>query len=179
MTATEVFESVTNGGASDFAEAVAILDRTGPWCLIGGLAVNCYVEPVYTMDVDIVLAAENLPSVRDELDAAAFRIKQLEHSPNAQKAGSKLNVQFTQDPRYQEFIARAKRLQVLGCDVPVATLPDIVRGKVWAWEDARRRATKRKKDELDLMRIAEAYPELRHTIPRQLIAQLGEATDEN
>lgn len=174
MTATEVFESVTNGGSSDFAETVAILDRAGPWCLIGGLAVNCYVEPVYTMDADVVVATENLSSIRAELDRAGFRIKEFEHSLNAQKPESKLNVQFTQDPRYQKFIARAKRLQVLGCNVPVATLEDIVRGKIWAWEDQKRRATKRKKDELDLMRVGEAYPELRHLIPHPLIAQLGE-----
>ena len=42
MTAEEVYESVTNGGTSDFAAAVAIFDRFGPgsWCLIGGLAVR-------------------------------------------------------------------------------------------------------------------------------------------
>src|SRR3984893_19028042 len=46
MTAAEIYNSVTNGGASDFAEVAAILDRHGLWCLIGSLAVNCYVEPV-------------------------------------------------------------------------------------------------------------------------------------
>jgi hypothetical protein len=41
MTVEEVYESVTNGGTSDFAAAVAIFDRfgSGSWCLIGGLAV--------------------------------------------------------------------------------------------------------------------------------------------
>jgi hypothetical protein len=38
MTATEVFESVTNGGASDFAAVVEILNRHGSWCLVGGLS---------------------------------------------------------------------------------------------------------------------------------------------
>jgi hypothetical protein len=28
---------------------------------------------------------------------------------------------------------------------------------VWAWQDEQRRSTKRKKDELDLMRIAESH----------------------
>ena len=55
MTAVEIYESVTNGGASDFAEVVTVLNRYKPWCLIGGLAVNCYVEPVYTVDVDLVV----------------------------------------------------------------------------------------------------------------------------
>jgi hypothetical protein len=58
MTATEIYESVTNGGASDVAEVVAVLNRHKPWCLIGGLAVNCFVEPVYTTDVDIVVVKQ-------------------------------------------------------------------------------------------------------------------------
>ncbi|HSB26594.1 MAG TPA: hypothetical protein VLE19_02010 [Pyrinomonadaceae bacterium] len=41
MTESEVFESVTGGGSSDFGILVTVLDRHGSWCLIGGLAVNC------------------------------------------------------------------------------------------------------------------------------------------
>ena len=34
MTAEEIYESVTNGGSSDFAEAAAILERVGRWYLM-------------------------------------------------------------------------------------------------------------------------------------------------
>ena len=34
--------------------------------MIGGLAVNCYVEPVYTVDADIVVVAEHLSAIRNE-----------------------------------------------------------------------------------------------------------------
>jgi Nucleotidyl transferase AbiEii toxin, Type IV TA system len=172
MTATEMYDSVTNGGASDFAEVVAVLNRYKPWCLIGGLAVNCYVEPVYTVDVDLVVVAANLERIGRELEPAGFRVKKFEHSMNAQRSGSKLNVQFTTDPRYQEFLDGAMEHEVLGMPVPVASLKDIVRGKVWAWQDEQRRSTKRKKDELDLMRIAEAHPELRPLIPAEIVKQL-------
>ena len=91
---------------------------------------------------------------------------------NAQRSGSKLNVQFTTDPRYQEFLESATEREVFGMPVPVANLKDIVRGKVWAWQDEQRRSTKRKKDELDLMRIAEAHPELRPLIPAEIVKQL-------
>jgi hypothetical protein len=175
MTAEEIYESVTNGGSSDFAQVAEILDRTGRWCLIGGLAVNCYVEPVYTIDADIVLALENLPGVRENLAAAGFRFEEFAHSLNASKPGSKLQIQFTQDARYQDFIDRAERRDVLGNAIPVAKLEDIMQGKIWAWEDSERRPTKRKKDELDLMRIAEAFPELRHLIPNDIVSQLGGA----
>jgi hypothetical protein len=173
MTAEEIYESVTNGGATDFAQVAAILDRHGPWCLIGGLAVNCYVEPIYTVDADIVVVAENLAAVRDELAAAGFRIEQFAHSLNASKPGSKLQIQFTQDARYQDFISRAERREVLGNLIPVAKLEDIMQGKIWAWKDSERRPTKRKKDELDLLRIGEAFPKLRHLIPNDIVRQLG------
>jgi hypothetical protein len=39
MRAEEVYESVTNGGTSDFAAAVRIFDRIEPCYLIGGMAV--------------------------------------------------------------------------------------------------------------------------------------------
>src|SRR5256885_12059469 len=87
MTATEIYESVTNGGASDFAEVVAVLNRYKPWCLIGGLAVNCFVEPVYTTDVDVVVVAANLEQIERELKAVGFRVKRFEHSMNAQRPG--------------------------------------------------------------------------------------------
>ncbi|MFZ3376277.1 MAG: hypothetical protein WA183_12055 [Chthoniobacterales bacterium] len=104
MTAAEIYNSVTNGGASDFAEVAAILDRHGPWCLIGGLAVNCYVEPVYTMDADMIVVAENLAAIRDELVAGGFSICEFPRSINAKKMKSKLNLQFTTDLRYQNFV---------------------------------------------------------------------------
>jgi hypothetical protein len=172
MTATEIYESVTNGGASDFAEVVAVLNRYKPWCLIGGLAVNCYVEPVYTVDVDLVVAAANLERIGHELEPAGFRVKKFEHSMNAQRPGSELNVQFTTDPRYQEFLHGATERQVLGIAVPVASLKNIIRGKVWAWQDRTRRLSKRKKDELDLIRIAESHPELHPWIPTEIMKQL-------
>jgi hypothetical protein len=83
-----------------------------------------------------------------------------------------MNVQFTTDPRYQEFLDSTTEREVLGMRIPVANLKDILRGKVWAWQDQQRRSTKRKKDELDLLRIAEAHPELRPLIPAEIVKQL-------
>jgi hypothetical protein len=190
MTAAEVYESVTNGGVSDFADAVAILNRNGPWCLIGGLAVNCFVEPVYTIDIDLVVAAEKIFVVRNELGHTGFCVDQFEHSSipspgdvvvplsQGERAGvramrkSKLVIQFATDQRYQTFLGSETEREVLGIRVPVASLEHIIRGKVWAWQDSVRRSSKRKKDELDLLRIAEAYPDLRRLVPKEIVAQL-------
>ena len=174
MTATEIFESVTNGGSSDFALLVQILDRHGQWCLVGGLAVNCYVAPVFTTDADIVVASSELSAIQAELIARGFEVKEHEHSVNAQTKGSDLRIQFTVDQRYQKFLADTEMMKVLGELVPVASLENIVRGKVWAWSDPRRRLSKRKKDELDLIRVAEKYPELRTSMPPAITNQLDE-----
>jgi hypothetical protein len=174
MTASEVFELVTGSGSSDFATLVSILNRRGAWCLIGGLAVNCFVEPVYTLDADIVVIASELPGIKDELIKAGFSVEEFPYSLNARMAKSDLRIQFSLDPRYQDFVNDRTIRDVLGQDVPVASLANVVRGKIWAWSDERRRISKRKKDELDLIRILEAYPELRHTMPQEIRDQLPE-----
>lgn len=172
MTETEIFESVTNGGSSDFSLLVDLLDKHGLWCLIGGLAVNCYVEPVFTIDADIVVALDDLGAIQVELIARGFEVTEHQHSVNAQMAGSELRIQFTVDQRYQKFLVDPSVKLVLGERVPVASLENIVRGKVWAWSDPKRRLSKRKKDELDLIRIAEKYPELRTLMPPVINEQL-------
>jgi hypothetical protein len=173
MTASEVFESVT-GGSSDFALLVSILRRHEPWCLIGGLAVNCYVEPVFTLDADVVVVSGQLESIKNDLAGAGFSLQEFPHSLNATMPGSQLRIQLSLDPRYQEFLKDTNEQEVLGEQVPVASLVDIARGKIWAWSDEARRPTKRKKDELDLMRLVEAYPELREMMPREISEQVPE-----
>jgi hypothetical protein len=174
MTATEVFESVTNGGSSDFALLVQILEKHGRWCLVGGLAVNCYVEPVFTIDADIVVLSTELSAIQAELIVKGFSVEEHAHSVNAQMKNSQLRIQFTVDQRYQGFLPDTQTFTVLGERVPVASLENLVRGKVWAWSDPKRRLTKRKKDELDLIRIAERYPELRSLMPPVISKQLEE-----
>ncbi|MBA2743244.1 MAG: hypothetical protein H0U43_02855 [Chthoniobacterales bacterium] len=168
MTAAEVYESVTNGGTSLFAEVVSILDRHGPWCLIGGLAVNHYVDPVYTIDADVVVIAEQIGAVQEDLIEAGFLVKAFPHSLNATKQESKISLQFTTAEGYQAFIERAQPGEVLGCAVPIASLPDLTLGKTWAWSDPTRRLGKQMKDELDLVRIGEKYPDLRALMPEEI-----------
>jgi hypothetical protein len=172
ITASEVFEAVTGSGSSDFATLVSILNRRGAWCLIGGLAVNCFVEPVYTLDADEI--ASELPVIKEELIKAGFSVEEFAHPLNARMSKSHLRIQFTLDPRYHDFVNDTTIHDVLGHRVPVASLANIVRGKIWAWSDVQRRVSKRKKDELDLIRLLEAYPELRHTMPQEIRDQLPE-----
>jgi hypothetical protein len=54
---------------------------------------------------------------------------------------------------------------VLGMRVSVACLADTTLGELWTYGDPNRPFIKRKKDELDLIRLAEAFPELRAMYP--------------
>ena len=173
MTAAELFESITNGGMLDFGQVLAVLrERDVTWCLIGGLAANCYVPPVYTADADFVVASQMIDVVAQGLAEKGFKISQFEFSVNAQKPGSDLIIQLTRDERYQPFVQRAEIREVLGYRIPVAALPDLIQGKIWAWRDPRRRLSKRTKDQADLIRIGENYPALLQLLPDSLRQQL-------
>lgn len=157
----EAYELTTQGGSTDFARLIAACESFGPYCLVGGLAVNCYVDPVYKLDAHLVVIAASLPKVTAHLEAQGFKIEMHPHSVNALAPGSKLRIQFTTDERYQPFPARA-------VDAKVASREDVTRGKLWAYSDPHRRLSKRKKDELDLIRLAESYPELKSLYPVEL-----------
>jgi hypothetical protein len=175
MTAVEAYELTTQGGATDFARLIEACQAFGSYCLIGGLAVNCYVEPVYTLDADIVVIAASLPTLTLYLREQGFQIEEHPYSVNARAPGSDLRIQFTTDDRYQPFVARSVESDVLGLRVKVANLEDVVQGKLWAYADPQRRLSKRKKDELDLIRLAEAYPTLKSRYPRELTEQIDSA----
>ena len=172
MTAAGVYELTTQGGATDFARVIKACESFGPYCLIGGLAVNCYVEPVYTLDADLVVVGSSLAGLCEYLQTQGFRIEGHPHSMNAITPESQLRIQFTTDERYQSFLDRCMEAEVLGVRVNVASLQDVAQGKLWAYADPRRRLSKRKKDELDLIRLAEAYPELKGLYPPELVEQI-------
>ena len=172
MTAAEAYELTTQGGATDFARLIRACESFGPYCVIGGLAVNCYVEPVYTLDADIVVIAASLPKLAVHLQENGFKTEAHQHSMNVQPPGSALRIQFTTDERYQGFLDRSVESEVLGMRVRIASLRDVTQGKLWAYSDPQRRLSKRKKDELDLIRLAEAHPELKATYPSDLRDQI-------
>ncbi len=180
MTEQEIYDGVIMNGTTDFAFVVETLRRHGAgWCVIGGLAVNSYTTPVYTADLDLVLVASDLEPVLADLRAADFRVKEFPFSTNAQRragrtetTASKLMVQFTKPDRYQSFVERAVLRPIFGLEVPVAALADVVQGKLWAWSDSSRRPTKKLKDHLDLMRLAEEhFVEVAPLLPESLRAE--------
>ena len=59
MTEQEIYDGVIVNGTTDFVFVAETLRRHGTsWCVIGGLAVNSYVTPVYTADLESRETAE-------------------------------------------------------------------------------------------------------------------------
>ena len=69
------------------------------------------------------------------------------------------------DSRYQEFLSRAELRTVLGYELRVAAVEEVLQGKLWAYQDESRRPSKRQKDLADIARLVEAQPELAERLP--------------
>ena len=54
----------------------------------------------------------------------------------------------------------------------VATLENVLQGKLWAYTDETRRRSKRQKDLADILRIIESFPELTTQLPVDLRDQI-------
>jgi hypothetical protein len=173
MTGREFINSLANGKSDIIQILLEILEEThSRYCLIGGLAVNAYVEPVVSLDVDIVAAVEDVEAICTAAVKRGLRVERFEHSVNISSQDSDLRIQLQTDPRYQEFIAHAEICEVLRYEMKVASLGDVLQGKVWAYTDKERRRSKRQKDLADILRIIEAYPKLETQLPQSLREEL-------
>ncbi len=151
---------------------VALLnERKIFYCVIGGQAVNAYAEPLVSLDLDLTVGLDQIETV-ELLMKGVFKLERFPHSLNVSMAGSDLRVQIQTDPRYFDFVERATRREVLGLSLPVAAVEDVLKGKVWAAQDAERRASKRQKDLADIARLLEAHPQLRAQVPEGILKQL-------
>ena len=169
MRAAEFFRAVTIDKSDLLDRILALFERENVrYCVIDGLAVNAYVEPAVTLDMDVVIAPDQVDRIA-ELVAKEFDVSEFPHSLNVTDPDSKLRVQIQKDPRYNDFIARAEIRDVLGTPMQVAAVEDVLQGKIWAASDPERRDSKRKKDIADIARITESFPNLRGRVPAQLL----------
>ncbi len=175
MTGKEFLNSVARGKSDLLQQLLGILAETGSrYCVIGGLAVNAYVEPVVSLDIDIVIAVHDIENVEKAALEHELKLDRFEHSINISGPGSDLRIQIQTDPRYQGFIARAEVRDILGYKMKVAALEDVLQGKVWAYTDETRRRSKRQKDLADILRMIESFPQLATQLPQGLKKQLQE-----
>lgn len=159
---------------SGFLEQIiaALEDKQIRYCVIGGQGVNAYVDPLVSLNLDVVIAAGQLEQVEALLEEGRFQVKRFPHSLNVALPGSSLRLQIQTDPRYATFPQRARPRQVLGLTLPVAAAPDSLQGKVWVFQDPTRRGSKRQKDLADIARLLERYPDLRAEVPEDVLSRL-------
>lgn len=141
------------------------------YCVIGGLAVNAYADPVVSLDLDVVLIADQLDDLIPLLKKK-FKVERFSNSINVSFKNSDLRIQIQTDQRYQAFIKKAKKKDVLGYKIPVADIKDVFQGKVWAASDETRRPSKRQKDLADILRLIETKDGLKKMLPEKLKRQL-------
>jgi hypothetical protein len=113
------------------------------------------------------------PASRQAAEAQGLKVDVFPHSINLTGAGSDLRILVQADPRYQAFISTAETRLVLGSAMKVASLGNILQGKVWAYLDDTRRRSKRQKDLADIARLTEAHPELFASLPARIKDQLA------
>jgi hypothetical protein len=173
MTTRQFYDWQTAGGGGDVSILVTTLERLQiPWCMIRGLAVNHWArEPMATADVDVVIAAEQIDAAVKALRAAGFTAKKFKWSVNL-KGRSKLSMQISTEEFYHDFPARSVPADIHGILMRVASCEDTLRGKILAYQDPERRASKRQKDLLDIMRLVEAHPKLKKLLPSALAKNL-------
>jgi len=173
MTGKEFLNALANGKSDIVQILLDIITKTAsPYCVIGGLAVNAYVEPVVSLDVDIVIAVKDVETTCRAAERRGLKVEHFEHSLNITSPQSDLRIQLQTDPRYQDFIPRAELRDVLGYRMYVASLDDVLQGKVWAYADQTRRRSKRQKDLADILRIIEIYPKIKGKLPPSLQEEL-------
>src|SRR5919108_1466666 len=114
------------------------------FCVIGGQAVNAYAEPLVSLDLDLVVAIDQIDKV-EALFEKHFVVKRFPHSLNVTIPDSNVRVQIQTDKRYASFLERASPHYVLGMQLPVAAVEDVLQGKIWAAMDSERRGRKSQK----------------------------------
>ncbi len=172
LRASEFYDRITFGGAAVIDEIIKLFEEEGIlYCVIGGQAVNYYAEPLVSLDLDIVVATDQIEAA-EKLLAKRFAVRRFPHSLNVMPSESDLRVQVQTDPRYTDFVSRSGRGEVLGVEMSVAALRDVLQGKVWAAQDPSRRASKRQKDLADIARIIEENPSLRASVPSEILQKI-------
>ncbi|MCL0078109.1 hypothetical protein M1O56_00330 [Dehalococcoidia bacterium] len=73
------------------------------YCVIGGLGVNAYAEPVVSLDLDIVVAISDIGTACKAVEDH-FKIERFAQSLSLSSNKSDLRIQLWIDQRYQNFI---------------------------------------------------------------------------
>lgn len=172
MTEKEFFNKVSNSKTDFLQEFVNLLkEEKVSFCVIGGLGVNAYAEPVVTLDCDLVIASIGSDKVISEIKKR-WEVKEFKHSINVYSEKSDLRIQLQTAPELQKCLQNAMEKDILGYKLPVASIEDIFESKIASAIEPERRESKRRKDEADILRLIEVKKELKNMLPDELKKRL-------
>lgn len=173
MNKREFFNKVLNSKKDILEEFLSILNKNKiKYCVLGGVALNAYCEPVLTLDFDCVISQDSLEKIKIILKEKGFKFKAHPHTWEITKKGSDLRIQLQRNGRYQSFIEKAKKMEVLGYNVKVARKEDLLQGKIWDYKYKERNIVKKQKDLLDIIRLVKRYPHLKSFIPVDILKKI-------
>ena len=91
MTAKEFMKAVANGKNDIIQVLLDILTEADiPYCVIDGFAVNAYVEPVVSLDLDIVVIAGQVEQICAKAAEQGLKVERFPHSINLSSTRSDL-----------------------------------------------------------------------------------------
>lgn len=168
MKASTFWKTVVADCSNFLDRVVALLAENGvSYCVIGGQGVNAYADPVVSLDLDIAVALDQIP-LAGEVLARSFKVEEFPHSLNVSDSDSDLRLQIQTEPRYADFVLRSQSRDVLGWQLQVAGVADVLQGKIWAASDPTHRQSERLKDCADIARLVEVYPHLIDLVPPEI-----------
>ncbi len=175
MDAKTFFNAVTDSKIDFLQEFIDIINELNiNYCVIGGLAVNNYTDPYVSRDIEIVIVANKIEKLVTVLKKR-FRVKELIKSINVTTPLSALIIDIKTDKRYQAFLNGTQLGHVVGYDLMVASIEDVLQGKVWAWENPKHKYSEKVQDWTYIARIIEKYSHLMPKLPKDMQYTLIEA----
>src|SRR6476619_7218291 len=101
MQALTVWKTVTMDRSNFLDNLVGLLaEHDIHYCVIGGQGVTAYAEPLISLDLDLVVAVNQMELV-ESLLRGRFKVERFpDSSLNVSADGSDLRVQIRTDPRY-------------------------------------------------------------------------------
>jgi len=172
MQASTFWKLITKDQSNLLEKFISLLNEHGiRFCVIDGQALNASVEPLVSLDLELVVAVDQWEQVEALLEPH-FYLERFPNRLNIAMPGSDLRVQIRTDEWYSSFVERAEARTALGMTLPVACVEDVLQGKIWSILDPERKASKRLKDLADIARILERHPALRCQVPQEIRARL-------
>ena len=107
MNEREFTNKVTNSQEDFLQDFLDLLgERDVPFCVIGGLAVNAYAEPVVSLDLALVVTSDRMDELVEVL-GQRFTVHRFPHSINVSIQSSDLLILMKTDPKFQRFVNSA------------------------------------------------------------------------